>query len=257
MAMEITNNYSSYAAQSMAESNAAGGTKKKGSDSSKTGSTENYANQLAKLVPSVEFNVGNTYQTAKTGKTLTVNPKLLEKMQNDPEFEKEMKELIKGVESMSRLSERMNDANGWKTVFRHSYIDENGQYRHVALIRNEYGYKMSEKLREERRKNSEKLIEKQKEKAAKKKKELQEKLKEKFEEKRAWDVGKEDEEITSGKAEKLINEKIAASEDGMIYIDDAEIKEIIEAIKEDGTDKSDAADTKGLAQPGANLDIKV
>lgn len=67
---------------------------------SKQDSTSDYITKLAKLVPSVEFKVGNGFSTAKTGKTLTVNPKLIEKMKNDPEQEKETMELIKGVESM-------------------------------------------------------------------------------------------------------------------------------------------------------------
>ncbi len=60
-------------------------------------STEVYAKELAKLAPSVEFKVGNSYSTAKSGKTLTVNPQLLKKMQNNPEQAKETKELISGV----------------------------------------------------------------------------------------------------------------------------------------------------------------
>ena len=156
-------------------------------------------------------------------------------MQNDPEKEKEVKELIKGVESMTKLVDSINNASGWKTVFRHSYIDENGKYRQVALTRNEHGYKISEKFREERRKNAEKLIEKTKEKTAKKKEELKEMLEEK-------------------KVEQLLSEKMAASEDGMIYLDDTEFKTIMEAMKEDGTGK---ANTKEQTQVGANLDLQV
>lgn len=102
MAMEITNNYSSSVAQSMAASS----TKKKETENtsetaggSKPRSTSEYMDELEKLVPSVELKVGNSFSTAKSGKTLTINPQLLKKMQNDPEKEKEMKELIKGVES--------------------------------------------------------------------------------------------------------------------------------------------------------------
>ena len=151
MAMEITNNYSNYAAQSMAESSAAGisainGTKKKGTEktqetagNSKSQSTAEYANELSKLVPGVDFKVGNSFSTAKNGKTLTVNPKLLEKMQNDPETEKEMKELIKGVESAVNMLDSVMNASGWTVVFKHDYIDENGKYRQIALVRNEIG----------------------------------------------------------------------------------------------------------------------
>lgn len=187
MTMEIRNNYSSYAAQNAAGSSAAGGTKKKETEqaaektkSSKPENTADYARKLAKLAPSVEFKVGNTFSTAKRGNTLTISPLLLEKMRKDPEQEKETKELIKGVESMTKLIDSINKGSGWTTVFRHGYIDENGKYRQIALVRNEHGYKMSEKLREERRKNSEKLIEKTKEKAAEKKEERQEALEEKI-----------------------------------------------------------------------------
>ena len=222
MAMEISGNFLDYSVKTQNYSSNAEQSNAAGSSESK--SRAEYASELAKLVPSVDFKVGSSYASAKSGKTLTVNPQLLEKMRNDPEKEKEMKELIKGVESMTRLSESFNKASGWKTVFRHSYIDENGKYCHIALIRNEHGYKMSEKLREERRKNAEKLIEKQKEKVEKKKEE----------------------------AEKLFKEKYAASKDGKIYMNDTEFKTVMEAIKEDNADKTDTKE-----QVGANVDIQV
>ncbi len=215
MAMEISSAYNSYAMQSIAKNSTANSAKKKA----------DYANKLAKLVPSVEFKVGNSYSTAKSGKTLTVNPKLLEKMQNDPKKEKEMKEMIKGVESATRLMDSIHKASGWTVVYRHSYIDENGKYCAIACVRNDFMLNMSDKLREERRVNSEKLIEKTKEKAAEKK----EKLKE------------------------ILEEKISASKDGTIYLNDTDIKTIIEATKEDNADK---ANTKQQAGVGVNLDLQ-
>lgn len=119
MAMEITNSYRSYIAQNMAGSSVTNSTKNK--ETEKTSETagssgskgmEDYVRELAKLVPSVDLKVGNAFASAKNGKTLTINPKLLEEMKNNPEKEKEMKELIKGVESMTRLSESMNKASG-------------------------------------------------------------------------------------------------------------------------------------------------
>lgn len=251
MAMEITNNYSNYAAGSMAGTGAVNSTQKKETEktgetaNSKSKSTATYLSELAKLAPSVEFRVGNGHASAKTGQTLTINPMLLEKMQNDPEKEKEMKELIRGVETMTKLSDSINNASGWKTVFRHSYIDENGKYCHIALIRNEHGYKMSEKLREERRKNSEKLIEKSKEKAAKKKEELQEVLEEK-----RTDKG----EKKIGKAEEIIKEKTDAAKDGMTYMDDSDFKTIIEAIREN---KESKTDNQKQIQHGTVLDLRI
>ena len=232
MAMEISSAYNSYATQSVAESSTANSTKKKETEKtietagrSKAKNTTDYANELAKLVPSVEFKVGNSYSIAKSGKTLTVNPKLLEKMQNDPKKEKEMKEMIKGVESATRLMDSIHKASGWTVVYRHSYIDENGKYCAIACVRNDFMLNMSHKLREERRENSEKLIEKTKEKAAEKKEKLEE----------------------------ILEEKISASKDGTIYLNDTDMKTIIEAAKEDNADK---ANTKQQAGVGANLDLQ-
>ena len=255
MAMEITNNYSSYAAQSMV-----GSTKKMETEntsettgSSKSRSTSDYVNELAKLVPSVELKVGNSFSTAKSGKTLTINPQLLEKMQNDPEQEKEMKELIKGVESAVNMLDSVMNASGWSVVFKHDYIDENGKYRQIALVRNDFMLNMSDKLREERRKNSEKLIDKTKEKAAEKKEKLEETLEEKKAAKTEETEGKITEKSAQAKAEQLVNEKMAASKDGTIYLNDTDIKTMIEATKEDNAGK---ANTKQQAGVGANLDLQ-
>lgn len=261
MAMEITNNYSSYVAQSVAESSTANSAKKKETEkttetveSNKGKKTTDYANGLAKLVPSVDFKVGNACSSAKNGKSLTVNPKLLEKMQNDPEKEKDMKDMIKGVESMSKLAESMAKASGWTIVYQHSYIDENGNYHCRMQGRNDGMLKLSDKLREERKKNSEKLLEKTKEKAAEKEKELSETLEEKKEVKEDSADGKIEEKSTPNKAEQLLNEKLAASKDGMIYLNDTDIRTNIEAAKEDNAGR---ANSKQQAGVGANLDLKV
>lgn len=204
-----------------------------------------YMSKLEKLAPSVEFKMGTTHSSAKSGKTLTINPKLLEKMQNDPKQEKETKEMIKGVEAATKLLDSIHKASGWTVVYRHGYIDENGKYSSCAYVRNEFGYKMSEKLREERRENSEKLIEKSKEKAAKKKEELQEALE---------DERTEKEDKDTSRAEKLINDKIAASKDGIIYLYDTDMKEIMKAINENNTGKTSV---KVQMQVGDNLDLQV
>ncbi len=223
--------------------------------SAKTGNKEisgtDYFNKLKKLAPSVEFRTGFSPAGDKSGKTLTINPKLLEKMQKDPELEKKMKELIAGVEKMENIAEAFNKATGWKTVYRHSYIDENGNYCHIAMTRNDYMLNLSDKLRKERRENAEKLLEKQKENAARKKEELEEVLEEKAEIK-----DKTEDMAGTSKAEKLLSEKIemAAAGDGMIYVDDAEFKALLAAIEEDATGK---ADTKEQVQVGVNLDLKV
>lgn len=246
MAMQITNTYSSYAAQGMAGSDATSGTKKKETEktqetngNSKSKSTAEYAKELAKLVPSVDFKIGNALSTAKSGKTLTINPMLLEKMQNDPNQEKETKELIKGVESAMKLIENFSRGNGWTVVYKHSYIDEKGKYHSVGFYRNDFMLNMSDKLREERRKNSEKLIEKTKEKAREKKEELSETLEEKS---------------TSNKAKQLLNEKLAASKDGKIYLDDTDIRTIIDAAQKEDAGKTTMKDHPKV---GANMDLQI
>lgn len=244
MTMGITNNYSGIYGNTYAASQQTVKTEEtKETAAAKQGAKTNnndYLDQLAKLAPSVKFAVGNGFSTAKSGLTLTIDPRLLEKMQNDPEQERETMELIRGVESMTRLSESINKASGWKTEFRHGYIDENGKYRHIAVVRNEFGYKLSEKLREERRQNAEKLAEKSKEKAAQRKEERKA-----SEEKRTEKQDKE-----QGKAERLITEKVAASKDGMIYLNDSDFREILEAIRED------AADIGTQPESGANMDLR-
>lgn len=217
------------------------GTNKKSQTEGSAEHKTDYMNKLKKLAPSVEFRTGFAPAGDKSGKTLTINPKLLEKMQNDPEMEKKMKELIAGVEKMEKIAEAFNKATGWTTVYRHSYIDENGNYCHIAMSRNDYMLNLSDKLREERRENAEKLLERQKENAKKKKEELEETLEEKAD---------------PSKVEKLFRKKIemAASKDGIIYVDDAEFKVILEAIKEKDAEKTEK---KEPMQVGANLDLKV
>lgn len=99
MAMEITNNYNAYenvyatqkqqtekkqAASGKETSETAAAQKNSEAGNDKAKSVASYVKKLEKLVPSVEFRVGNACLSAQSGKSLTVNPKLLEKMQNDP-----------------------------------------------------------------------------------------------------------------------------------------------------------------------------
>lgn len=152
MAMEITNNYNAYentyATQKQQEavtrgadarqevSEMAAAQKNSGTESSKAKSAAEYMKELEKLAPSAEFRIGKGCATDKSGITLTINPDLLEKMQNDPAKEKEMKELIGGAESMLQLCERMNQATGRTTVFQHCYIDANGKFtQYVQTIK--------------------------------------------------------------------------------------------------------------------------
>lgn len=281
MAMEITNNYNAYenvyatqkqqiekkqavSGKETSETAAAQKNSEAGNDKAKNAAS--YAKELAKLVPSVDFKVGNSYSTAKSGKTLMVNPQLLEKMQNDPKKEKDMKDLIKGVESATKLMDGIYKASGWSVVYRHSYIDENGKYSAIACVRNDFMLNMSDKLREERRKNSEKMIEKTKEKAAEKQEELQEMLEGNKTE--TEDKKTDGEQEKSGiivvkentpqeKAEQMLLEKLENSENGEIYLDDDDMQKVIEAVREQEEKEAVKKQGNHANLVGANLDLQI
>ena len=234
-----------------------------GNDKAK--SVAGYAKELEKFVPSVEFRVGNACASAQRGKSLTVNPKLLEKMQNDPKTKKDMEDMIKGVESMSKLAERLTKASGWTIVYQHSYIDENGKYHCRMQTRNDGMLKLSDKLREERKKNSEKLLEKTKERAAEKQEELQEALegnKTKTEENTDREQEKSGiitvkENTPMEKVEQMLLEKLENSENGEIYLDDDDMQKVIEAAREQEEKEAVKKQGNHANSVGANLDLQI
>lgn len=277
MAMEITNNYNAYEnvhatqRQETAKKQVTSGketsetvdTQKNSTvGNSKVKRTVDYAKKLEKLAPSVEFRIGNTHSSAKSGKTLTINPKLLEKMQDDPNKEKEMKELIRGVESATKLLDSMHRASGWTVVYRHGYIDENGKYSSCAYVRNDFMLNMSDKLREERKENSKKLIEK----SVKRKKELQEALDENKSETEDIKTGGEleksgitivKESTPLEKAEQMLLEKLENSENGEIYLDDDDMQKVIEAVREPRERETTEKQSNHSNVVGANLDLQI
>ena len=279
MAMEITNNYNAYenvyatqkqqtekkqAASGKETSETAATQKNSEAGNDKAKSAAGYAKKLKKLVPSVEFRVGNACVSAQRGKSLTVNPKLLEKMQNDPKTKKDMEDMIKGVESMSKLAESLTKASGWTIVYQHSYIDENGKYHCRMQTRNDGMLKLSDKLREERKKNSENLIENTKENAAKKWEELQEASEENKTE--TEDKKTDGEQEKSGiitvkentlmeEVEQMLLEKLENSENGEINLNDDDIRMILDATKEGAQGQTDKV--KNPVMTGNNFDMQI
>lgn len=74
--------------------------------------------------------------------------------------------MLKDIESAQNWLDTYIKSQGYTTKVSHWYIDENGKASHFGYhVRED---KLSPKLREERRKNTEKLIEKTKEQSAKK-----------------------------------------------------------------------------------------
>lgn len=228
----------------------------------KVESTADYAKKLEKLVSSVKFRVGSACVSAKNGKSLTVSPQLLEKMQNDPEKEKDMRDMIKGVEVMSKLAESITKASGWTIVYQHSYIDENGKYHCRMQGRNDGMLKLSDKLREERRKNSEKLIEKSKEKATEKwealvenKAETEDKKTDGEQEKAGIIIVKENTPLE--KVEQMLLEKLENSENGEIYLDNDDMQKAIEVAKDQEEEQTGKRQSNHANTVGTNLDLQI
>lgn len=88
-----------------------------------------------KVLGDIWFSGKPSCSSAKSGRSLTVNPQLLEKMQKDPK------------------TESLTKASGWTIVYQHSYIDENGKYHCRMQTRNDGTLKLSDKLRAKRRNN--------------------------------------------------------------------------------------------------------
>lgn len=201
MGMEITNTYINNVIQDMKKSHAAESAQKEteqavkesansGADKAHksdvaviyTNSLKNnaqsladYVRELAKLAPSVDVRAGSTFSSARSGKTLTLSYGILNKMRNDPQTEKDMKEMIKGVEFITKFVDGLYKASGKTLVYRHSFIDKDGKYRCFSRVEDKRSLAMSSKLRQVRKKNAQKLIDKSRQNAQKKRKELQKK----------------------------------------------------------------------------------
>ncbi|MBD5471302.1 MAG: hypothetical protein HDR19_09460 [Lachnospiraceae bacterium] len=235
----------------------------KNTKTAKKSSNEEYLKSLQKQVPYIKLQTGYGINTSKDGKVnvVDVNPKLLEKMQNDPKAAKEYTQRLKDVEAAVKWVDNFEKSMGYTAVVRHGYVDENGNYSNFAVVVRKD--ELNEKLRKEAQENAEEQIEKSREKARENAEQLAEKMAEKAEEVAESEkkqenaaekkVVKEDKTTTSNKAEQLLEEKIASSKDGTIYLYDTDIKTIIEATKEDNAGK---ANTKQQAGVGANMDLK-
>ncbi|MDE7300021.1 MAG: hypothetical protein K2N94_14575 [Lachnospiraceae bacterium] len=264
MAMEITGNYGGYTAQATAESSAAGSARKKETDGAmeivrndRAESVQDYAKKLQKQVPYMTLEVGSSLSMSrdKRGGVLTVHPKLLEKMQNDPEFEKEYIQRMKDIERAEKTADAYYNAlGGCVERTSHWYIDENGKYYHFAYtVRDD---KLNKKLRKERQENAEKLIEETRKKTEEKREELKTTLEKTAESReKSEKKGREAEERipVPNRVKQLFDEKTAASKDGTVYFNHTEIQEIIEAVKGGGQDRASA---RKRPAAGANLDLQ-
>ncbi|RKI41696.1 hypothetical protein D7V86_07705 [bacterium D16-51] len=233
----------------------------KSTETAKSSGNEEYLKKLQKQVPYIKLQTGYGLNTSNDSKVnvISVNPKLLEKMQNDPQAAKKYTQRLKDVESATKWVDNFEKSMGYTAICRHGYIDENGNFSNFAVVVRKD--ELNEKLRKEAQENAEERIEKSRENARESAEQLVEKMAEKAEknEKKQENAAeekvlKEDETATPDKAGQLLEEKIADSKDGTIYLDDTDMRTIIKAAQEDDAGKTTV---KNQAQIGAKLDLKI
>lgn len=144
-------------------------------EAGKIGNKE-YLKNLQKQVPYIKLQIGDGINTNNDGKVnvVDVNPKLLEKMQNDPNAAKEYTQRLKDVELCAKFFDNFYSARGYTVVCRHDYLDENGNFSNFSITVKKD--ELNEKLRSEAQENTEKRIERSREKARENAEQLAEKL---------------------------------------------------------------------------------
>ena len=223
---------------------------KKSAEAAKKSSNEEYLKSLQKQVPYMKLQIGYGINTNNDGKVnvLDVNPKLLEKMQNDPKAAKEYTQRLKDIEAATKWVDNYMKSMGSTVIVRHCYVDENGNFSNFSIsIRKD---ELNERLRKEAQKNAEEQIEKLREKAREKAGQIAEKSEEKVKEKDA-ELGKAE------KAEKLLADKLEKAEGGRVLLDNDDMQKIIEAAREQEEIQAAKMQSNNANVAGANLDLKI
>lgn len=192
----------------------------------KKSSNEEYLKSLQKQVPYMRLQIGYGINTNNDGKVnvLDVNPKLLEKMQNDPKAAKEYTQRLKDIEAATKWVDNYKKSMGSTVIVRHGYVDENGNFSNFSIsIRKD---ELNERLRKEAQKNAEEQIEKLREKARE-------------------------------KAEKLLADKLEKAEGGRVLLDNDDMQKIIEAAREQEEIQAAKMQSNNANVAGANLDLKI
>lgn len=122
---------------------------------------EEYLKSLQNQVPYTKLEIGSALnmQRDKRAGVITVNPKLLEKMQKDPEAAAQYTQKLKDIERAERTANAYyNSLGGCVERTSHWYVDEEGNHYHFAFTRRDD--RLNKKIQEETKKNTEKHIEK-------------------------------------------------------------------------------------------------
>ncbi len=181
---------------------------------------------MQKQVPYMKLQIGYGISTNNDGKVnvLDVNPKLLEKMKNDPKAAKEYTQRLKDIEAATKWVDNYKKSMGSTVIVRHGYVDENGNFSNFSIsIRKD---ELNERLRKEAQKNAEEQIEKLREKARE-------------------------------KAEKLLADKLEKAEGGRVLLDNDDMQKIIEAVREQEEIQAAKKQSNNANMAGANLDLKI
>ena len=253
---------------------------KKSAEAAKKSSNEEYLKSLQKQVPYMKLQIGYGINTNNDGKVnvLDVNPKLLEKMQNDPKAAKEYTQRLKDIEAATKWVDNYMKSMGSIVIVRHCYVDENGNFSNFSIsIRKD---ELNERLRKEAQKNAEEQIEKLREKACEKAEQIvgksEEKVcekagqivkkpEEKAREKAEQIAGKPEEKVKekdaeSGKAEKaekLLADKLEKAEGGRVLLDNDDMQIVIEVAREQEEIQAAKKQGNNANVAGANLDLKI
>lgn len=238
-----------------------------GTAAEKKASYEDYLRVLQRNFPGMQFQLGYGISAKNEGNKnpymLSVDPKLIEKMQSDPEAEKEYMQRIRDIKAAMDWTASYYKARGGTTYYEwvNNYIDENGKFYHSCLVIHKD--EVNEKLRKKAEENAKKLIETTRENTKKKKEALKESME--FKAKELYDEEKKQEENVRMNSEKsdrekrawqMMDDKLEESEDGKVFLYNSDVETIIEATKERVDEKiADKLTDKSIV--GTNLDQKI
>ena len=241
MAMEISNNYSSYASsytnttdnkKKTTESSTAKETTETSNATRKTAADE--LEYLSKKYSNYSFVAANYTKGMQYGSSSTVNvaisPQFLSKMASDPKLEKEYEENIAAMQEFDEQNARQVAAGGWHVVAQGWAIDKDGGISKWSIVQKDdtksHLQTMSENAEKIRKQNEEKK---------------QEKVK--IEEKRQ--ASREEKEKSQEKLDEVGKEQFGDKWKGAVVISKDDEKAAVHKV-----DKDNAAVT------GLNMDLK-
>ena len=198
MAMEISNNYSSYASSYTNTTD----NKKKTTESSTAKETTETSNTTKKTVAdelsylsqkysgftfvAANYQQGMRYGTMATT-NIAISPQFLKKMADNPELEKEYESYFEGMQKLDEENIRTHEARGRRMVAQGWAIDKNGGISRWGISeptnKRHYGQEMTDyanKIREQKleKKREQEKIEEKRQESREEKEKLQEKLSE-------------------------------------------------------------------------------